>query len=667
MDKNISGVGVRRMKKILVILVAVGILAAFISAIPNELAGWRQRSVELAINLDSARLLGEDAGLSVEEVISLFKDKGATAVWMREATVRRYLIEGRLALMQGGEIKNALLTGQDVDPVLREMTKRGEINAQFSYIITTDSFIAQRVRERGEVAFGGNARILNENPYIVEVGALKTTVEPIQLGFDPEVLAILQRLDMRLVGRPNNFFMGSEAAVRQLMGEYARLPQGLLSGILFDWEEAAGYPDYLEQAAEVINEAGIRVGIVEFAERHSGIEELLALTDYRSMRMHPLMTVRPVEEAVNAFMERGVQVLLISFDIERRPYDLEGALEVVENITDEMGDYGFVPGEAYTLEQNWGHAVLHLLMILGVAAAAVLAAQMMSFKMSWLLWAAGILLFVALAGLYALRQGMALQLTSIAAAMVFPVLAIVTQQYLKIPAGGIKQPVKFALLAMLRTFAIGIIGGIMVAGLTSTPYFTSGTALFRGVKLMHVLPFIPLAFAAYAALFAPKVQWTIKEMVKHLLPLLKNPVLVLHLVLMAAGAVVLFIYVGRTGHQMELPVLQLEIYMRWFLDEVLVVRPRFKEFLIAYPAALLGLTLAAKGYRGPLTYGLIVIGGMSTISMLNTFMHFTNPMLMSSAAIRSLNGLWLGIVIGLVPVLFLPYAEKWLAGWRKDN
>lgn len=655
------------MKRTLVILVALGILAAFFLALPKEMAGWRQRSVELAVDLDSVRLLGEDAGLTVEEVLSLFKEKGVTSVWMREATVRRYLIEGRLALMQGGEIKNALLLKQDIDPVLRSLAEQGEIVSNFSYVMTDDAHIVRQVYERSKVAYGGRVRIIAETPFIIEVGAVRTSLEPILLGLDPQILVMLQRLDLRLIGRTNNFFMGSETAVRQIMGEYAQLPEGLLSGIFFDWDEAAGYPDYLEEAAEIINEAGIRVGIVEFDKRPSGIERLLSLIHYRSIRMHSLRTVRPVEEAINASMERGAQVLLMSFDLKRRPFDLEGALEIVENITDEMGDYGFISGEAYEREQNRGNAVFHLLMILGVAAAAILTAQMMSFKMGWPVLAAGIFMFVALAGLYALRQGMALQLASIAAAMIFPVLAVVTQQYMRIAAGKIKNPVKFALFAMLRTFAIGILGGVMVAGLTSTPYFTSGTALFRGVKLMHVLPFIPLALAAYAALFAPKVKWTTKEIVKHALPLLKNPVLVMHLIFMAAGAVVLFIYVGRTGNEMVLPVAQIEIYLRWFLDDVLSVRPRFKEFLIAYPAAFLGLALAAKGYRGPITYGLIVIGGMGTISMLNTFMHFTNPMLLSSAAIRSLNGLWLGIAIGLLPVLFLPLAEKWLAGWRKDN
>lgn len=655
------------MKRTLVILVALGILAAFFLALPKEMAGWRQRSVELAVDLDSVRLLGEDAGLTVEEVLSLFKEKGVTSVWMREATVRRYLIEGRLALMQGGEIKNALLLKQDIDPVLRSLAEQGEIVSNFSYVMTDDAHIVRQVYERSKVAYGGRVRIIAETPFIIEVGAVRTSLEPILLGLDPQIIVMLQRLDLRLVGRTNNFFMGSETAVRQIMGEYAQLPEGLLSGIFFDWDEAAGYPDYLEEAAEIINEAGIRVGIVEFDKRPSGIERLLSLIHYRSIRMHSLRTVRPVEEAINASMERGAQVLLMSFDLKRRPFDLEGALEIVENITDEMGNYGFISGEAYEREQNRGNAVFHLLMILGVAAAAILTAQMMSFKMGWPVLAAGIFMFVALAGLYALRQGMALQLASIAAAMIFPVLAVVTQQYMRIAAGKIKNPVKFALFAMLRTFAIGILGGVMVAGLTSTPYFTSGTALFRGVKLMHVLPFLPLALAAYAALFAPKVKWTTKEIVKHALPLLKNPVLVMHLIFMAAGAVVLFIYVGRTGNEMVLPVAQIEIYLRWFLDDVLSVRPRFKEFLIAYPAAFLGLALAAKGYRGPITYGLIVIGGMGTISMLNTFMHFTNPMLLSSAAIRSLNGLWLGIAIGLLPVLFLPLAEKWLAGWRKDN
>ncbi len=105
---------------------------------------------------------------------------------------------------------------------------------------------------------------------------------------------------------------------------------------------------------------------------------------------------------------------------------------------------------------------------------------------------------------------------------------------------------------------------------------------------------------------------------------------------------------ARTGNVPGVPVLALELRLRELLDYILVFRPRFKEFLFAYPAALLGLILLAKGSRSALTTALIVIGAIAPVSMANTFMHFTTPTAFYSALFRSFNGLWTGVVVGLI-------------------
>ena len=92
--------------------------------------------------------------------------------------------------------------------------------------------------------------------------------------------------------------------------------------------------------------------------------------------------------------------------------------------------------------------------------------------------------------------------------------------------------------------------------------------------------------------------------------------------------------------------LDLEQKLRIVLGNLLIVRPRFKEFLIGYPLAFLGLVLAAKGYRKALTAALLTFGGISAVAVVNTFMHFTTPGY--NTLLRSFHGLWLGIIFGLL-------------------
>ena len=78
--------------------------------------------------------------------------------------------------------------------------------------------------------------------------------------------------------------------------------------------------------------------------------------------------------------------------------------------------------------------------------------------------------------------------------------------------------------------------------------------------------------------------------------------------------------------------------LRRFLEDMLVIRPRTKEFLVGQPFMLLGFVL-----KNP---WLLLIGMIGQVSIINTFMHAHSSL--SISLIRTFNGLWLGFLIGVI-------------------
>jgi membrane protein DedA with SNARE-associated domain len=79
------------------------------------------------------------------------------------------------------------------------------------------------------------------------------------------------------------------------------------------------------------------------------------------------------------------------------------------------------------------------------------------------------------------------------------------------------------------------------------------------------------------------------------------------------------------------------------MDNILGVRPRTKEFALGHPLMLL---LCYLGYRNNRFLPILLLGAIGQVSLVNTFAHIHTPLLVS--ALRTVNGLWLGIIIGLI-------------------
>ena len=178
---------------------------------------------------------------------------------------------------------------------------------------------------------------------------------------------------------------------------------------------------------------------------------------------------------------------------------------------------------------------------------------------------------------------------------------------------------------------------ILSALLTDTAYMLK-LDNFTGVKIAHVIPLV----------LVPVILWLHEQEWYALLTgTAKSNVRFWHL---AAGLVLLAglaIYILRTGNESLGTVSGIEMQFRQYLDRILGIRPRTKEFLIGHPMMLI---LLYFGYRFRM-FPVLVAGAIGQISLINTYAHLHTPVLISW--VRSAHGLWIGILLGCAAILIL--------------
>ena len=100
-------------------------------------------------------------------------------------------------------------------------------------------------------------------------------------------------------------------------------------------------------------------------------------------------------------------------------------------------------------------------------------------------------------------------------------------------------------------------------------------------------------------------------------------------------------YLFRSGNYLALS--NIEQLVRSFLQDTFVVRPRFKEFLIGYPALIFSCWLALNFKKKDFLWLFNGLGVIGLSSFINSFCHFHTPVMMS--IYRSIIGFVLGILV----------------------
>lgn len=634
----------------LLLVLMVALLVAAHTAWQRYLLEKAHRSVELALLYDEVKALAELRGMSVEEVLAEFHGRGAGAVLIKEPTVAEAGAAGEFLVMTGSELSfflsrlengSALLTGsfRSIDPA-------------HTYLIASSresrDRLAAELRGRGvPVETWEDADL-----YVVEAKRSYDNIKNLGAGISPEVVSRVTGSGMRVLVQLHTWPEADPGEIKAVMSSLRSISG--LSGILFHESTIPGYPDReaLRTLAEEMGRLGVPVVQVEFFNQ-DGLNELGLLSDKRVVRLHTISAEEISKRKLSpgavrdryllAATDRNVRILLVRLFFNQASRDLmEDSLNLVEGIAADLRSEGLVPGPAATFKplpvSRWVIFVTGLGVIAG---ALLLAGRFLPYRLVVSMGLAVVLLWAVLllVDLSVARKGMALT-----AALVFPVLAVTVG----VRKTGVTPA--WAVVTLLSTSLISLAGALLMVALLADLSFMLKLDQFAGVKVAHLFPLLVLVGIFF---FTSEPQERVYIRLKNLF---QQPLRVGLAGVAVFVVLVGVIYILRTGNEGEVAVSSLELQLRNWLDNLLVVRPRTKEFLLGHPALLL---LLYTGYRDNRYLPLLFFGAIGQISIVNTFAHVHTPLLVS--LLRVGNGLWLGVLVGLI-LIFLWRAVSRVAG-----
>lgn len=667
------------------------------------------RRVELAVEWQEVMQLAQSANRNVDEVLARFKEQRLTTLIIAEDTFTSLELQGMLHPTHRTLSENRHVTAVFVDnPIL---FTRIQANLDMRGLLMP----ALKRREKFADATRTIFVLQQDGGYvggtIVGTKALATPADyswlrTTGLGLPLEATETATRLGLRIAARVNNFpgvtQTSARATLEQLTKQNAKI-------VIFSGEEVLGFRGLEKTVAEMfrtpeakqqettIAPTLLTYGAVELGKQ-KGDEKITDALKGDYIRVHSIQAAEMgqndqetiVERFVRAVKERNIRFCYI------RLFSYAQAVNKDDGISDPVavntqflqkiargisegnlltaGGYDF--GAARKMPDPGVPPFVFALVALGTAGGAVWLLRVLApMPMRVLLYFLVVFIFTAVLIAYINETGR--KLVALTAGIVFPTLACLTVFPKTVGRRKSEDPnvlflhdkvtlfssLLFGVRGILLASAITMLGVLQVTALLASRPFMLRADQFFAIKAQHIIPVGIVGVALLLGVLAnsgegwrryrARIGTTFSQFSAE--PLRVGSTL---LGIVAIGILVLVAL--RTGNEPGVGVSTIELRFRAFLDHVLPVRPRTKEFLFGHPALLLGLALC---YRGRRRLGTIIVtaGALGQVSLLNTFCHIHSPLILS--VWRAGIGLFFGMIIGAVFFIILerllpPLSEK---------
>lgn len=651
---------------LLLLLLLIAVISAGFAVYKRLGIEARNSSVEFSMDWQDIKELSLKEGIPADSLLKKLKEAGLNSIALTEDTLESLELDGRIAWLTGYEqstllkISKAPKTGSKLstlakkisNPLMKSKLRISKPNPDYSYVITDDKNLLQRLKTELTVTLGEKqVREIagkKSGPFMLEIIDDEEDLMNLGVGFSADRIKNIILRGFIVVPRLKNNYRLNASNVGEKLSILKSY--GPFNTIIFDGEEVLGYKNNISEIALTMKNQGINYGYIEMAEQ-KGDSELLKSIKTNVIRVHSItedeMLKKMTEsEALSRFEraveERGVRLLFIRpFYIPDKGKNLiETNVSYISDLKSRINKLGFNIGPAD--RPGIFHVTIKTAAILSLGIGAGLVFLIASFIDIGILTAA-ILLAIFFLMPFAFRSIHHLllfqQMGALLSAIIFPTLAI-TLVFRKKTNGAVPaMPLSRAILYVLGSYAISMVGAIFIIGLLADTQFMLGSRQFIGIKAAFVLPIVLIA--VYGALID---ESRARDMKDKLLKWLNSPITIINVlvfvVLVGTGA----LYILRSGN-FGIGVFDAEKVARGLLENVMIVRPRTKEFLIGYPVLFLGMIYYLKGRRAWL-WPFLLIGIIGPISTLNTFCHIHSPLMISF--LRSIYGVILGIFIGTI-------------------
>ena len=645
-------------RRVLLALLAIGLLASAFVAVRRERHEMRANRVELVMDDADFQSLARSYGYDQRAFLIALRRAGLTSLAVQEELGSQVPASATAALYPGSTLLDqARLTGFR-DPVFARLTAAHAIRADELYLIAYDARTAARYARQLPLRFSRrSAHLLTRGlPAVYAVRTQADYFGSVGLGLPADRVALARSLALHLVPRLENDESFKAPQIDAVLHD-ATYKRDAHTVIFFGLRnQVLGYPDAIDDTAAAMRRDKLTFGTIETYDVRqnqygseklaqdlpSGTVRVQAIGKAEQDRLKPEEIVQRYDLGVR---ERNIRVVYL------RPYAhrwngrsiMETNVELVREIAQGVRRAGLRVGTASPFDRfvvrPWE------IVLISLAVPAVLLLLLGEFGAGGPRWAiaffAADLLLVA-AG-YAVHHDMAARkLLALCGGIAFAVAGFAAVA----PAFRAERPPSAgaAILDGIRVLVIATLvtlGGVLVVvGLLSTPLTMLEVDRFSGVKAVLALP--PLV-ALVLYLLTPR--WGSRIGAR---ALAASPVTVLQLlggcVLLGVGYLVL----ARSGNQSDIAPSSFELALRAHLTTLLQVRPRFKEFVVGFPAlmlipALVPVDRARWGWLFALAIGVGLADVVDTFSHLHTAL--------AASGLRLVNGAVLGAIVGAIAVL----------------
>ncbi len=621
---------------LLVVLIAAGLAASLWLAS----ARWQAEQAvrDTAIYMDNAQLqeLANSQGISYAELLSQLSDD-VDGILFKELLLAE---ESSVTMQSGSELSTALLlAGQDNTAIRTDCTYIfGADDEVFARVFANISskVPAENYCEIETLLLGGV-----EVPVIVTDYAV-ASLNTLGIGFDADQMAEAAAAGYAVIPQIRWWQTVTEESLSATFDPLAGYP---VTGVAFNDASLPGSKESTEKwvksrdlLAEKLTAMGLPLISIEFSKQ-TGIPGLAQQMDNNVLRLHTIALNEAnkytAESATDRFVlaasERGMRILLVRVISAS---DLQENLDYLSGIRQALAREGLrLGGTQAPLGDLPANPIALLLIALAVAAGGVFLCEKLRIPRLGVILAA--LAVLCLAGLiFSGHANMARKVMAFGAAVIYPTLALA----LFVP--GERQSWGMAVGRLLLTSLFSLIGAALIVGALSDRIYMLYLDQFMGVKLAHVLPLLLILYLFLAQGRSPR------NMLEETKKFSRQPLSYgIFIVLCIVGAM-LAVYVLRTGND-SMTVSSLEQLARSWLNTVLDVRPRTKEFLVGYPLLLLVYYFGYQKKWLPVLF----VGSIGQVSLVNTYAHIHTPLAVS--LLRSLNGFWLGIILGTLLLLIV--------------
>jgi hypothetical protein len=629
------------------IVLALGVAASVFILWSRWRIESRYRAVEIVLDGPDWEALALREGRNPSEVLAEARRMGATSVALYERTLRRLADRGEIAYLSGEEVLAEDFLANSSSATSRLHIDGGPQHGTI-YIVGP----AARLDELADTFSGllGAGRVARLGG-VLAIRGLQRDLEEMGLGFAVEDVEAYRRIGLQPVLRLRNIPGLTAEGLASIGTRLARLGSGF--PVVFESVEVLGFERLVPQTAERLRGAGIRYGRIEVfsARRKQRGEDRLA-TEMRgevirlfSLAPEELMVLSQGDardKFVRAARERNIRLLYVRpFPPTAGIVGTDTNLAFVEALAADLRRFGLEPGRAAPLEAVRVSPIPRAIAALGAFAAMGVGLLVLgravgmpvSERFVWVLIALGMIVTVGV--LFRGPLTLWLKLISLGTASTLPAVAIVHA----IPHQPGRSPVWSGVRALLVASAISVAGGVLVAALLTEWRYMMAADVFFGVKIAQLLPVLLVALFVWRT-DRPARSW--RATLRELWAWSAHPLLLRYAIGVTVAGVAAVILLARSGN-FGLPVLSIEERLRTLLEDLLVARPRTKEYLIGHPALVLAGVAIAAGWRAwVVPFAAVAAVGQGGI--VNSFSHIHTPLLY--AAWRTVNALWLGALIG---------------------